>query len=101
MNWLDDLKPEELPPHYQEMVSIIGLEATMKLAEHFSKQPFYFTGLDELVRKKKEDYIRKNFTGSNHNALARATGYGRRWVYAILSATPDDRQADLFIGKNF
>lgn len=83
-DWHTEITEKDLPEHYQTMVGLIGIEATIKLAEFYNKQGFYFTGLDELVRRKKEDYIRKNFSGSNHKELARATGYSERWVYEII-----------------
>jgi Mor family transcriptional regulator len=96
MNWLDDLKIEELPSHYQEMAVLIGLEATMKLAKHYNKTGFYFTGLDDLVRAKKEQFIKTNFTGDNHKELARATEWSERWVYEILKGVIDDSQPAMF-----
>src|SRR5574337_747505 len=42
MNWLHDVKIEELPQQYQDIVRYIGLENTIKLAEYYSKMGFYF-----------------------------------------------------------
>lgn len=96
MNWLNDITAKDLPEQYHEMVALIGVENTLKLAEKFPKQPFYFIGLEVVIEKKKKEYIRKKFDGSNHKELARATGYSERWVYEILKGEKDDRQADLF-----
>lgn len=95
MEWLKDLKKEDLPAQYHEMVDLVGIENTLKLAEKFPKQPFYFIGLEAVKEKKKKEYIRKNFKGNNHKDLARATGYSERWVYEILKGEKDDRQIDL------
>ncbi|GAB4485952.1 MAG: hypothetical protein OHK006_13000 [Thermodesulfovibrionales bacterium] len=96
MNWLDDLRIEDLPETYREMAGIIGLGHTLKLAQHYTKQGFYFRDLDEIVSRKKAEYIRAHFNGCNHRELARATGYSERWVYEILKNGKDDRQDDLF-----
>lgn len=45
MNWLQDIKIEELPPQYQDIARLIGLENTVKLAERFNKLGFYFAAI--------------------------------------------------------
>jgi Mor family transcriptional regulator len=95
-NWIHDIAVEDLPENYQEMAAIIGIEAMLKLAEHYNKQGFYFRSLDDLIAKKKVEYIHKNFDGANHQGLARATGYSERWAYEILRRTGSDKQTALF-----
>ncbi len=82
--WIKDVRPEDMPHQYDDMVTLIGIEATMKLADYYKKQPFYFVGLERLIEKKKKEYIVSNFTGDNHGKLARETGYSSRWVYEII-----------------
>ncbi|MDN3515343.1 MAG: hypothetical protein NG747_13225 [Candidatus Brocadia sp.] len=43
MNWLNDIKTEDLSRQYQDVVRHIGLEKTVKLAGYYSKQGFYFS----------------------------------------------------------
>jgi len=93
-DWLDGISIEDLPPQYREMAEIVGLENTLKLAEHFGKSGFYFRSLEPLIARKKEEYIRKNFNGRNHRELARRTGYSERWVYEILKRK--EEQPDMF-----
>ena len=52
MEWLKEIKIEELPQKYREMAEVIGLEATIKLAEYFGKEGFYFTSLDGVISAK-------------------------------------------------
>ena len=102
MDWIKDIEPEELPEQYQEMYAAIfdstpeALRVVLRLAEHFGKMGFYFTSLNGLISTKKEEYIFNNFTGNNHQELARATGYSERWVYEILKKKKDDRQTNMF-----
>ncbi|GJQ23592.1 MAG: hypothetical protein HBSAPP01_13820 [Candidatus Brocadia sapporoensis] len=42
-NWLNDIKIEQLPAQYQDIVRHIGLENTVKLAGYYSKLGFYFS----------------------------------------------------------
>lgn len=97
MKWIKDIKPEELPEQYQEMVEVIGLENTMLLVQKFGKTGFYFRGLDALIEKKKKEYVRKKHDGSRASILklARETDYSERWIYVILGEK-DDRQENLF-----
>lgn len=96
MNWTEEIQIKDLPENYQEMAELIGIENTMRLAEYFGKQGFYFKSLEEIIRKKKREYIIKNFKGGNHKELARATGYSEQWVYEILKEDAEDKQARLF-----
>lgn len=82
--WVKDIKPEDLPAQYAEMVALVGVEVTMTLADYYKKQPFYFVGLEQLIEKKKKEYIIANFKGDNHGQLARETGYSSRWIYDII-----------------
>lgn len=84
MEWLKEIKADELKEPYKEMAGLIGIEATIKLAQFFSKQGIYFRSLEDLIAQKKKEYIVKNFNGNNHRELARATGYSEQWVYKIL-----------------
>ena len=96
MEWIREIKPDELPEHYQQLEKLVGMENTLKLAGFYNKQGFYFSGLDELIRKKKREYIIKNFNGKNHKELARITEYSEQWVYEILKGERDERQDKLF-----
>jgi Mor family transcriptional regulator len=96
MNWFDDLRPEDLPERYREMAGLVGVENTLRLADHYAKQNVYFIGLEDLIARKKKEYIFRNFDGANHKELARATGYSERWVYEVLKNGKDDRQSELF-----
>ena len=84
MQWLEEIKEGDLPSQYREMAELIGLENTIKLAEYFGKTGFYFCSLDGVIQAKKREYIAKNFNGSNHRELARATDYSLVWVYKII-----------------
>ncbi len=94
--WLKNLTADDLPDNYREMADIIGVEATLKLASHYCKQFFYFKSLDEIIARKKAEYIYANFSGNNYDKLARETGYSTRWVREILKSRNSVRQSDLF-----
>lgn len=83
-NWIDEIAIDDLPEEYKMIAEIIGLENTLKLAEHVGGLQFYFRKLDAFIARKKKEYILKNFNGNNHMELAKATNYSLQWVYQIL-----------------
>jgi hypothetical protein len=90
--YLDYLQIEQLPEHYQDVVAVIGIDATVKLAEAFPGVPLYFKQVHRLLFPAKRAYIVDNFTGANHRRLALDTGLPLPTVYEVLKA---DRE-----GKN-
>lgn len=90
--YVDYLQIEELPEHYQDVVAVIGIEATVALAQAFPGVPLYFKHVHKLLYPAKRAYIVDKFTGANHRRLALDTGLPLATVYDILKA---DRE-----GKN-
>ena len=82
--WIREIAIDDLPLSYQEIARIVGIEVAIKLSEHLGGLSFYFPKIESLLTKKKEDYIRRNFSGNNHKELALTTGYSAQWVYKIL-----------------
>ena len=95
-DWIKNILIEELPEQYREIAEIIGIENTIKLAEHFEKQAVYFKSLDPLINRKKEKYIHENFDGNNHKMLARITGFSERWIYEILTKKRNEAKQSSF-----
>ena len=85
MNWMEDLKPEDLPGDLKIVAQGCGMDVALSLAEKMGGVQIYIRPVEKLVSRKKEEYVRKHFTGRNHKELAVATGYSVPWVYKILS----------------
>lgn len=83
--WMDEIKPEDLPFCYREMVEIIGFEATIKLADKYQGSPFYFHKLDSAVQEVRNKRIKAEFKGHNHKELARKYGLSEVWIRKILA----------------
>ena len=47
--YLEYLQVEALPEHYQDVVAVIGIDATVKLAQAFPGVPLYFKHVDRLL----------------------------------------------------
>ena len=88
--WLKDLAREininNLPEAYQDIAQIIGVEATLLLSEYLGGTRFYFRKINGLLMDKRDEQIRKEFTGFNHIELARRYGLTetRMW-YRIIN----------------
>ncbi len=94
---IPEIKAEDLPQACQEVAEIIGIEATIKMSGHFGGMRVYFPGLGEMLRTKRDDLIRAEFTGLNHRDLARKYGFSETWIREIVQAKrPGLQQPSLF-----
>ena len=91
MEWLAELNPEtDLTEHYQEVVAVIGLENTIKLAAAFPSIPIYLKNPNKLLMPVKIRYVHKHFNQHNHRKLARITGLSERYIYKLVETKGDD-----------
>ncbi len=108
MKWLEELKFEELPEVCKALVELLKekfpdiphMPVTMTIALHYNKQNLYFGNIDNLIKIKKEEYIKKNYDPAHpwqsKKKLARETELSERRVYDILRQVQDDTQEAMF-----
>ena len=97
MEWIKELKPDDLPGDLQLVAQECGMDVAIRLAEKMGSISIYIRPIDSLIAQKKEEYIKKHFNGSNHKELAIATGYSERWVYEVLNRDKKTlKQTNLF-----
>lgn len=89
--YLEYLQVEALPEHYQDVVAVIGIDATVKLAQAFPGVPLYFKHVDRLLLPAKKAYILAKSTGANQRRLALETGLPLSSVYEILKADHEEK----------
>jgi len=77
---------EELPEIYREVAGVLGLEAAIALSERFGGQLLYFPKLDGLLRAKRDEAIRAEFTGKNYRELAKKYGISEQQVRRVVSS---------------
>ncbi len=87
---------DDLPEGYRQVASIVGVENALKLSEHLGGLPYYFPQLDGLLRKKRDEAIRHEFTGSNYRDLAKKYRLTERWIREIVDNSPTHNQSPLF-----
>lgn len=97
MNWLDNLRVEDLPEIYQEIAEKLSLEVAVKLSGILGGSQPYFPQTETLFSKTKKRYIIEHFTGNNHAELAQATDLCIREIYQVLKEHRERRQPGLFI----
>ncbi|HLA00752.1 MAG TPA: Mor transcription activator family protein [Thermodesulfovibrionales bacterium] len=65
------LELETLPPRYQEIARIIGIENAIKLGNEFGGGYIYLPKLTSLSLEGRNKKIAEEFDGHNYNPLAR------------------------------
>ena len=95
--WLDDLKPEDFPRAFQDLVQLLGVRPTVLLSTHFGGLQFYVPKPDALLQKKRDDLIRLDRQrGMEYRALALKYKLTEVWIRQICDHAEDNRQRDLF-----
>jgi Mor family transcriptional regulator len=73
--WMEELLPtftiEDLPLSYRIVASIVGIETAVKMALHLGGTVIYFPRSSMLLRKKRDELIRRESPGSDVRSLAR------------------------------
>ena len=83
---MDDRKPGDMdvPQQYQDLVRVIGLEATMRLCQEFGGTDTYIPKVDGLLAAKQRELIRQEWNGYNAEQLARRYGVSARWIRKLV-----------------
>lgn len=84
-NWIKQVKPQDLPEVYQEMAGMIGVEATVNLAQLFAGTSVYFPKLERALIALRNQAICREFDGANIKNLARRWGLSARHVRCIVN----------------
>ena len=89
--WMERVQAGDLPEVYQEMADVIGVDATVKLAQVFAGASVYFPKLARALLSLRNQAMRREFDGANVKALARRWGLSTRHVRQIVSPRRADR----------
>lgn len=94
----------ELPGDLRLIAEVIGVAATMKLAQAFGGTPLYIVKIDAFIRRVRDKAFREEFdrrTAKGETAtavvrdMARRRDLCERQVWNIVNA-PDERQMRMF-----
>lgn len=100
---LQELKKDDLPEIYCQIMNEIGLDNTIKIAKLFGGQYVYFHKAESVERPLRDRKIREEFNGYNYDELAKKynlTGIMIRYICDDIIDNrrnrPMDGQATLF-----
>ncbi len=91
---ISEITIEDLPESYREVALAIGVENAVKLSSVVGGLGYYFPQLEGILRKKRDECIRREFNGTNHRELAKRYNLTERWVREIVEEKIS--QASLF-----
>lgn len=96
--WLAELTETDFPPQLRELVASIGIEAAVSLARVYGGCQFYVPKVDALLRKKRDQLVRRDKEQLGYKETARKYGLTEVWVRQICDHRDgdDDKQQDLF-----
>ncbi|MDP4092582.1 MAG: Mor transcription activator family protein [Bacillota bacterium] len=96
-DWYEEIDPDELTEPYRELSATIGLKNTLKLAEKYQGMALYLPKLDGLIRRLRDEKIRKEFNGGNYRELAIKYKLTEVWIRQIVDDHPvESNQVTLF-----
>lgn len=99
-DWIESIIPqvtvEDLPESYREIARIAGVENAVRLSQALGGLSYYFPQIDGILRRKRDEAIRQEFTGNNHRALARKYRLSEVWIRDIVERKPSAEQPGLF-----
>jgi Mor family transcriptional regulator len=83
--WINEVKAEDIPAEYQDLICGIGVEAFLKLAYIIGGNTIYFPKLDRLIQPARDRLIIKEYNGSNLKELAVKYDLTDVWVRKIIN----------------
>jgi Mor family transcriptional regulator len=89
--WLKQVQPDELPEVYQEMAAVIGVQATVQLAQTFAGSSVYFPKLERALLSLRNRVILREFDGANIKILARRWNLSARHLRHIVNPPRPER----------
>lgn len=89
----EGLQIEELPQAYQDVARLFGMEMALGFSKHFGGLSVYFPKIENLLRKKRDENICKEFDGSNYRELARKYELCEVHIREIANKARNDKKA--------
>lgn len=95
--WIAELTETDFPPQLRELVTIAGVESAVAIARHYGGCQFYIPKVDAIIRKKRDELVRRDKALLGYKETARKYSLSEVWVRQICDHQgDDDSQQDLF-----
>lgn len=91
---LNYAQPCDVPEAYQPVVSLIGVEAFLKLCSYARGQQLYFPVESTIIRNVRDHIIDTEYTGTNVTELAAKYNLTTRQIYLITAANKKNHPID-------
>lgn len=88
----EGLQIEDLPQAYQDVARLFGIEMALAFSKHFGGLNIYFPQIENLMRKKRDENICREFDGSNYRELARKYKLSDIHIRKIVNKARKDKK---------
>lgn len=82
--WWKEIRPEDIPRHFREIVEVVGIEATVKLAQRYGGLAVYVPKPNALFEKRRNELIRRDARVHGYRETALKYGLTEVWVRQIV-----------------
>jgi Mor family transcriptional regulator len=83
-DWIREVRPEEIPIEYQDIVEAIGVEHLIKLSIIIGGTTNYFPKLDRLIQQTRDRLVIDEYNGYNVDELAHKYDISDVWVRRVI-----------------
>lgn len=81
----NDICMGDMPPTYQQLARVIGIENVIKLGREFGGELFYLPKLNLCLAKVRKRKIIEEYKGGNYRELSMKYGVTSAWVRQIVT----------------
>lgn len=94
--WISEVTIDMVPEAYKSFVEQMGLDNFLKLAQVAGGTTIYVPKLDNFLRQVRDEKIREEFNGYNHNKIALKYDITARRVMEICKVEKMDGQLNFY-----
>lgn len=82
---IDDIRIEDIPEEYHDLVEVLGMDSFLKLVEFCSGQALYVPKIESLQKGGRDRLIRSMFNGGNYRQLSIQFRLSERQIRKIIN----------------
>lgn len=100
-DWVKEVRLEDLPRQFHELVEAIGIEAAFKLAEAYPGMAVYVPKPETLFERARNNMIRRDVRIIGYRGCARKYGLTEVWIRQICDYQKGSaKQTDMFSDRD-
>lgn len=84
MDLLNQVQMEHLDEEQRTLAALVGMEAFRALVRAYSGTSIYIPKIESLEKAVRDEYIKKEFDGTNYRELALKYGLTETWIRNIV-----------------